>query len=215
MGRYARSVAVDDYLVTIYRLEEVFGIARTGDISRELGVRPATVSKVLRRLASEGYVVWSRFRGFKLSGRGREVVKSLIRRHRICEAFLAELGFDVLELHEYAHYMEHLPQQIVESIYRYVGSPKMCPHGNPIPGEEALPAGRPLSEFGAGDSVRVVGYRGELSAYMRRAVSLGLSKGVEVTVLSKLRNGLEVRVGGRVERVDLKTAMTVLAQSLS
>ncbi|MCX8185434.1 MAG: metal-dependent transcriptional regulator [Sulfolobales archaeon] len=212
MGRYVRSVAVDDYLVTIYRLEEVFGVARTGDISRELGVRPATVSKVLRRLASEGYVVWSRFRGFKLSERGREVVKSLIRRHRICETFLAELGFDMLELHEYAHYMEHLPQQIVESIYRYVGSPKTCPHGNPIPGEKSTSRGRPLSGFKVGDTVRVVGYRGELVIYMKKALAVGLSIGVETSILSKQRRTIEVKIGSRIERLDLKTAMTVLAQ---
>lgn len=214
MSRCSRRVAVYDYLATIYRLEEVFGVARTSDISRELGVRPGTVSKVLRRLASEGYVVWTRFRGFRLSEKGNSAVRPLVRRHRICEAFLAELGFDLLEVHEYAHHMEHLPQEIVDSIYRYMGSPKECPHGNPIPGAGSTRSGRPLSEFGVGDSVVIVGYRGELASYMRRALRAGLLIGTVARVVGKQRRGIDVEVGNRVERLDVKTAMTVLAEPL-
>ena len=40
---------VEDYLVTIYRLEEAYGYARTSVIARELGVKPGTVSKILGR----------------------------------------------------------------------------------------------------------------------------------------------------------------------
>lgn len=211
MGR-ARRTVVDDYLATIYRLEEVFGVARTSDISRELGVRPATVCKVLRRLASEGYVVWTRFRGFRLSEKGSAAIRPLVRNHRICEVFLSMLGFDPLEAHSYAHYMEHLPQRIIESIYRHVGSPRECPHGNPIPGEEAPPRGRPLSEFRAGDVVEVVGYRGELVTYMRRSLEAGLVSGARVEIVGRRAKAMYVRVGGRMEKLDLKTAMTVLAR---
>lgn len=214
MSRRSRRGAVDDYLATIYRLEEVFGVARTSDISRELGVRPATVSKVLRKLASEGYVVWTRFRGFKLSEKGSNTVRPLVRKHRICEAFLAELGFDIVELHEYAHYMEHLPQEIVDSIHEYIGSPRKCPHGNPIPGEESTPVGRPLSDFEVGNTIKVVGYRGELVAYMRRALEAGLSIGAVARIVGKQSRSIDVEIEKRVERVDFKTAMTVLAKHL-
>ncbi|MEM2006031.1 MAG: metal-dependent transcriptional regulator [Sulfolobales archaeon] len=207
-----RRVGVEDYLSTIYRLEEVFGVARTNDISRELGVRPATVSKVLRRLADEGYVVWAKFRGFKLSEKGINAVKTLVRKHRICEAFLTELGFDPVEVHEYAHHMEHLPQQIVESIYKYIGSPKECPHGNPIPGEGSTLVGKPLSDFGTGDTVRIIGYRGELVTYMKKALASGLTLGVEVLIVNKAGKSIDLKIAGRLERVDLKTAMTVLAE---
>lgn len=214
MGRGIKRVGVEDYLSTIYRLEEVFGIARTSDISRELGVRPATVSKILRRLAREGYVVWAKFRGFKLSEKGADTVKALVRKHRICEAFLAELGFNPVEVHEYAHYMEHLPQQIVESIHKYIGSPKECPHGNPIPGEESALSGRPLSDFSIGDVVRVIGYRGELVTYMKKALAAGLFIGIEARIVNKNGKAIDLRIGDRVEKVDLKTAMTVLAELL-
>ncbi len=212
MSACSRRTAVDDYLSTIYRLEEVFGVARTTDISRELGVRPATVSKVLRRLASEGYVVWTRFRGFRLSEKGSAAIRPLVRRHRICEVFLSMLGFDPLEAHEYAHYMEHLPQRIVESIYRYVGAPRECPHGNPIPGEGASPRGKPLSEFRSGDVVEVVGYRGELVTHMRRSLEAGLVGGARVEIVSKRGRAVCVRVGDEVKKLDLKTAMTVLVK---
>jgi DtxR family Mn-dependent transcriptional regulator len=205
------SIAVDDYLSTIYRLEEVFGAARTNDIAEELGVRPASVSKVVRRLASEGYVVWSRFRGFKLTERGTDLVRPLIRKHRICEAFLSELGFDLIDSHRYAHHMEHLPQQIVESIHRFIGSPKRCPHGNPIPGEDTSPAGRPLAEYNVGEVVKVVGYGGELTAYLKKAIDTGLILGATVEIVSKQKLGMDVKVDNEIRRLDSKTARTVLA----
>jgi len=40
------SARIEDYLTTIYRLEEALGEAKTSDISRELGVSNATVSKI-------------------------------------------------------------------------------------------------------------------------------------------------------------------------
>ncbi len=212
MGGSPRRTAVDDYLATIYRLEEVFGVARTTDISRELGVRPATVSKVLRRLASEGYVVWTRFRGFRLSEAGAAAIRPLVRKHRICEVFLSTLGFGPLEAHEYAHYMEHLPQAIVESIYRHVGAPKECPHGNPIPGEGLSPRGTSLTEFGVGDVVEVVGYRGELVTYMRRCLEAGLVRGARVEIVGRRGRAIYVRVGSEVRKLDLRTAATVLAR---
>ncbi len=211
MRRRSGDVAIDDYLSTIYRLEEVFGTARTSDIAEELGVRPASVSKVLKKLASEGYVTWSKFRGFKLTEKGVNLAQPIIRKHRICEAFLSELGFDLIESHRYAHYMEHLPQQIVESIHRFIGSPKTCPHGNPIPGESSSSVGRPLIEYDAGEVVRVVGYRGELATYLRKAIEAGLTVGTVIEIVNKQKLGIDVRVGGELRRLNSKIAKTVLA----
>lgn len=211
MRRRGGNVAIDDYLSTIYRLEEVFGAARTSDIAEELNVRPASVSKVLKRLASEGYVEWNKFRGFKLTKKGVEMIRPIIRKHRICEAFLSELGFDLIDSHRYAHYMEHLPQPIVESIYRFIGFPKICPHGNPIPGESSSPAGKPLTDYDAGEVIRVVGYRGELITYLKKAFEVGLTVGTKVEIVSKQKLGIDVKIGGEIKRLDSKVARTVLA----
>ncbi len=212
--REVRRVTLEDYLSTIYRLEEVFGVARTVDISVELGVKPATVTKVLRKLSEEGYVAWSRFKGFKLTESGLRAVKPLIRNHRICEHFLHVLGFNLLETHMYAHYMEHLPQVIIDSIHRFLGSPKLCPHGNPIPGEGAVELrAKPLKDLEVGEEATVVGFRGELKAYLAEAIDRGLTIGSRVRVVAKTRRGVSVEVDGRGLYLGLKTATTILAET--
>jgi len=212
--REVRRVTLEDYLSTIYRLEEVFGVARTVDVSVELGVKPATVTKVLRKLSEEGYVAWSRFRGFKLTESGLRAVKPLIRNHRICEHFLHVLGFNLLETHVYAHYMEHLPQVIIDSIHRFLGSPRLCPHGNPIPGEGAVELrAKPLKDLEVGEEATVVGFRGELKAYLAEALERGLTIGSRVRVVAKTRRGVSVEVGGRELYLSLKTAATILAET--
>lgn len=128
---------VEDYLTTIYRLEEALGIARTTDISRELGVTPATVSKVIKKLEEKNFVKRVRYKYVTLTDDGRKLAEQIIRKHRISEVFLVKiLGFNDVEAHMYAHYLEHLPDVVIERAFEVIGKPSMCPHGNPIPGVE-------------------------------------------------------------------------------
>lgn len=131
----SKHIRYEDYLVTIYRLKEVFGYARTTDIASELGVTPATVSKVIKGLESKGLVKRIKYKYTVLTEKGKDIAEQIIRKHRIAEAFLnTMLGFDLVESHIYAHSLEHLPDIIIERIYNMLGKPKHCPHGNKIPG---------------------------------------------------------------------------------
>ncbi|MEM1645560.1 MAG: metal-dependent transcriptional regulator [Ignisphaera sp.] len=126
---------VQDYLTTIYRLEEALGVAKTTDISKELGVAPATVSKIIKKLGERNLVERVKYKYVKLTEEGKKMAEQIIRKHRISEVFLAHLlGFNEIEAHLYAHYLEHLPDIIIEKIYNVTGRPSKCPHGNPIPG---------------------------------------------------------------------------------
>lgn len=134
MNRYSRP-RTEDYLATIYRLEESVGFAKITDISRELGVTPATVSKVIKKLKERNLVKWVKYRYVELTCEGRKMAEQIIRRHRIAEAFLFRiLGFNEIESHHYAHYLEHLPEVVIERMFIVSGKPNRCPHGNTIPG---------------------------------------------------------------------------------
>uniref|UniRef100_A0A7J3I9Y3 Metal-dependent transcriptional regulator n=2 Tax=Ignisphaera aggregans TaxID=334771 RepID=A0A7J3I9Y3_9CREN len=151
--------ALEDYLMAIYRLEELFGEARTTILTNELGVKPATVSKMISRLAERNLIIWEPYRGVKLSERGRIIAERIVRRHRISEYFLVKfLNMDSVKAHRYAHVMEHLPEEFFERLYEFLGKPSACPHGNPIPGAplstEALEA-KPLTKFQPGSTVRI------------------------------------------------------------
>jgi len=128
MGR-RMSESIEDYILTVYRLEKLCGVAKTSQISRELNLREGTVSKVLRKLRDEGFVVLSRYRGVKLSDLGREVAERILRKHAIIEVFLTDfLGFDKLKAHYLADKMEHLPDEVVEAIYHKLGKPSLRHH---------------------------------------------------------------------------------------
>ncbi|MEM1613092.1 MAG: metal-dependent transcriptional regulator [Desulfurococcaceae archaeon] len=126
---------LEDYLTTIYRLEEAFGSARITDISRELKVSPATVSKIIRKMEDGDLVRRERYRYVKLTSTGKRIAEEIVRKHRIAEVFLLKvLGFNELESHLYAHHLEHLPDIIIERMFTIVSKPALCPHGNSIPG---------------------------------------------------------------------------------
>lgn len=131
-------IRVEDYLTTIYRFEEAFGYARTTDISKELRISPATVSKVVKKLEEKDYVKRVKYKHIQLTENGRRIAEQIIKKHRIAETFLYRvLGFNELESHYYAHDLEHLPDIVIEKLYEISGKPLTCPHGNKIPGVES------------------------------------------------------------------------------
>lgn len=197
-------VGIEDYLTTIYRLEEIYGFAKTTKISRELNVTPATVSKVINYLETKGYVRRVKYRGVTLTSRGREVAEEIVRKHRIAEAFLTNfLGFDIYEAHLYAHRFEHLPREVIDRIYERMGMPLTCPHGNHIPGAKALTtcSGIRLSEAAEGRWYTIVRIGGELIHALKvlKELGLGLSSSVKVVVRKPLSTVIELSGGGLAE----------------
>jgi DtxR family transcriptional regulator, manganese transport regulator len=83
---------VEDYLETIYNLNEEKGFISASDISERLGVKSPTVSSMVSKLAKEGYLERERYRGMKLTDRGIKVARSVIRRHETIFELLSMLG---------------------------------------------------------------------------------------------------------------------------
>lgn len=129
------SPVVEEYLQAIYNLamegEPVVG-AR---LAEKFGVSPPTVTATLKRMRADGLLLETRA-GVALSDAGKTAAEASLRRHRLCERFLAEtLGMDWVEAHEQAHHLEHaLTPEIEASMVAKLGNPRTCPHGNPIPG---------------------------------------------------------------------------------
>ena|SRR5437016_1797405 len=137
------SAAVEDYAKAIYRLELRDGSASTNDLATVLDVRPGSVSGMLRKLSSLGLVEHERYRGVRLTDRGRRVALEVIRHHRLLELFLVEnLGMTSDEVHAEAEVLEHaLSEELEELIARKLGDPTVDPHGDPIPSRElTMPA---------------------------------------------------------------------------
>ena len=182
------SPIIEDYLVTILRLENIYGIAKTCKIAEELNVTPATVSKVLEKLVAKGYITWNKYQGVKLSDKGKSEALRVLRKHRIMEKFLEGiLGFDKYKAHIYAHSMEHIPDEVVEKVYELLGRPSTCPHGNPITPtlEQQEENYHTLDEGGVGSCYRVIRILGELNSSLKKIIDMGINVGILLRVKDK------------------------------
>jgi DtxR family Mn-dependent transcriptional regulator len=202
----AISPAVEDYAKAIYELETRAGVASTTALADRLGVRPASVSGMLRKLVSLGFVVHERYRGVRLTESGRRVALEVIRHHRLLELFLVEeFGMSWDQVHAEAEALEHvLSEQVEERIAARLGDPVFDPHGDPIPTvtlEVEERATRDLNSLKPGDRGVFVRVSDANPAMLRFLAERGIAPGDRVEVVDKqpFDGPLFVRFGDEVE----------------
>ncbi len=196
------SIAPEMYLKTIYNLETKAGAARTGDIAKILNITPGSVTNTLEVLEEKGFVAREPYKGVRLTEEGRTLALSVFRRHRLAERLLTDvLHFDWTDSHEEACKLEHaISGRLATSIEEVLGTPRTCPHGNPIPDEKGFfPPTRSeaLSSLENGQHGVVSEIPDENSELLRYLAKLGLFPGVEVTVEEKapFKGPMLVKVG--------------------
>ncbi|OGO13966.1 MAG: hypothetical protein A2Y93_04620 [Chloroflexi bacterium RBG_13_68_17] len=199
------SPSTEDYLKALYELSEQEGRAHTGGLARRLGVSPASVTGMLRKLAGHTpqLVVYHRHRGAELSPEGRRRAMEIIRHHRLIETFLhQELEIPWDQVHAEADRMEHTLSEAVEDrMADRLGHPVVDPHGALIPEKDgSLPprAEIPLARLSPGESGRVAQVPDEDSALLRHLDDLGLRPGAPVTLLDRepIDGLMRIRVAG-------------------
>lgn len=148
------SATIEDYLGILLILERdgepVIG-ARLAEI---LGVTPPTVTNTLKRMARDGFIVFSEKGGTRLTEKGREAARSVMRRHMLTEWLLSPmLGWS--KTHSQAHSMEHaISEELEAALKNDLENPQVCPHGNPLPGfEEVVQGWLPLTSFKTGSKI--------------------------------------------------------------
>jgi DtxR family Mn-dependent transcriptional regulator len=216
---------VEDYLKAIYDIELEGGAAATNDIAERLGIAPASVSGMVRRLSEQGLLDHERYRGVRLTEAGRLAALRTIRRHRVIESYLVlALGYPWDRVHEEAERLEHsASDELIDRMATAVGEPVTDPHGAPIPTRDGVVDERPhrrLSDVAPGQRARVVRVGDEDAGLLRYLASLGLRPGELVTVASRAPYdgpiSLEVRgSSGRAEcQVGSSLASRVMVEVL-
>ena len=129
------SVAIQDYLKEIYKLQSSGQRATTTAIAKEMGVAPSSVTSMVKKLAALGLANHAPYRGVELSDAGTKIALEVIRHHRLLEQYLAEtLGVPIDEVHDEADRLEHVISEKLEArIDEQLGYPTHDPHGDPIP----------------------------------------------------------------------------------
>ena len=131
--------SAEDYLKAIYVLS-ADAPASTTQIAQRLDLAPASVSGMIRRLSEQALIDHEPYRGVVLTPAGRRVALTMLRRHRIVEAYLVEfLGYRLDNVHDEADRLEHaVSDTLVERMAAALGHPRFDPHGDPIPDHDGM-----------------------------------------------------------------------------
>ncbi len=183
------STAEQDYLKQIYLLQEGSGRATTQMLADRLGVKPPSVTAMIKRLADEGgpLVRHTPYHGVELTERGVAVAIEMLRHHRLIELFLSELlGVPWDRVHEEADRLEHvLSEDLEERIALKLGNPTIDPHGDPIPTRDGVILARELvrlTDLPSGSCGRVSRIEQQETPVLQYLASLGLTMDALVTL---------------------------------
>src|SRR6202022_4844884 len=108
MSAHGATVAEEEYLQTLFRLQEA-GLPMTGaNVARAMQLSAPTVHEMIGRLERDGYITRSEDKAIAFTASGIEHAEGIVRRHRLIERFLTDvLGIPWDEVHEEAERLEH------------------------------------------------------------------------------------------------------------
>jgi len=148
---------VEEYLETIFALEEEGIPVIQARLAERLGKAAPSVSEMLDRLEADDLIVRSA-RQITMTDKGAILAASVVRKHRLAERLLVDIiGLDWDKAHVEAGRWEHVISDDVEAhLVVLLDNPTTCPHGNPIPGVEPVgPEQRRLADAQPGDRIRL------------------------------------------------------------
>ena len=207
------SQSVEDYLKAILEIEEVDGRATTGALARRLDITPASVTAMLRKLASSTprLITYEKHRGAVLTAAGRRSALEILRHHRLIEKFLHDtLGYTWDEVHSEAERLEHAISETLEDrIAEKLGDPEIDPHGHPIPRRDGSVPERgrevrliDLTAGAHGTVSRVPDDDGELLRYLAE-IGMRLGQRFEVQSVQPFDGPHIIRVGSDGPEIPL------------
>lgn len=211
------TAAVEDYAKAIYSLTG-WGpeTASTNDLAARLGVKPGSVSAMIKKLDDAGLVERVPYHGVRLTAEGTRVALGVLRRHRLLELFLAEvLDVPWERVHDEAEVLEHaLSEDLTELISIKLGDPSFDPHGDPIPGPDlklSETVTENLATMEPGEKatfVRVSDSNSEMLAYLSEC---GISVGDRVEMIERqpFDGPVSIRIDDRTHVLGLTLAQAM------
>lgn len=177
-------------------LKAIYFIGRPGDtlvstnaIAERLDTKAATVTDMLRKLGEKKLIIYTPYKGSKLSEEGLRAATAVLRKHRLWETFLVQkLDFGWEEVHDIAEQLEHIQSsKLTERLASFLGNPQYDPHGDPIPNSEGVFPKREqltLDQVKVGNRVMVKGVKDTSKEFLRYIRKIGMELGDEIEVLN-------------------------------
>jgi DtxR family Mn-dependent transcriptional regulator len=158
---HERFPAAAEYLSGIYILQRDYGKVSNSRLAAWTGVSGSAVTQALGRLKKLGLARQVRYENIELTPRGRALAVTVLRRHFLLEHLLVRiLEFPWEKADDEAKRLQsQISADLTEHLYRRLGSPQACPHGNPMPGsriEKKLLTAAKLMNAPAGRRIRIL-----------------------------------------------------------
>jgi DtxR family Mn-dependent transcriptional regulator len=207
----------EDYLISILRLSDGNKNVKTTELATFMNVSPASVTEMTKTLASEGLVIYERYKGIRLSEEGLALACQLRKKHHVIEHLLVDcLGMDHQDAHDEAHKMEH---SISDDT-----SIRICNMmGNPVD-EDCAYCSDPCKRYSNGSTNIlqlnkmaknkggvIIYIKSDDSETIRRLNSIGFVPGREVKIESILMDGGDrvIKIGDNMVALSYDLASSV------
>lgn len=182
------SPQIEEYLESIFKLQDKISPLRVSELSEDLKVSAAAVTDMLKKLKARHLVSDDTSSGIMLTAEGESEAKTIIRKHRLTERFLTDvLGMPWDIVHEEACKLEHaMGPEVINRLEEFMNKPKTCPHGHPVPDArgrmDKVPSSQ-LSMLKNGESGEIVSVSEDDPQMLQYLASLGLIPGATIDVI--------------------------------
>ncbi|MBW3652564.1 MAG: metal-dependent transcriptional regulator [Actinobacteria bacterium] len=205
------TVAEEEYLQTLFWLQEAKLPMTGANVARAMQLSAPTVHEMIGRLERDGYITRAHDKIISFTPSGLDHAEGVVRRHRLIERFLTDvLGIPWDEVHEEAERLEHAMSPVLEErMLAAIGDAKTCPHGHPITAGSRID-GVPLADVAQGAKVTILRFENEAEDLLHYLKDAGVEPGMKGIVAAT--SGDEVTVScedGRECSVTFSVAETV------
>ena len=204
------TVAEEEYLQTLFWLQEAMLPMTGANVARAMQLSAPTVHEMIGRLERDGYITRAEDKAISFTDTGRDHAEGIVRRHRLIERFLTDvLGIPWDEVHEEAERLEHAMSPVLEErMLAAIGNAKTCPHGHPIAAGQRID-GVPLADVAEGASVQILRFENEAEDLLHYLKDAGLYPGLRGTLASSGEDEVAIDANGDRLSVTRSVAETV------
>ena len=213
-------IAQENYLKIIYMVQiEQNAAVKAGQLALALRVSNAAVTDMLKKLADNGDIKYSKYKGVSLTPQGEQKGMTMVRRHRIWELFLQKVvGLSWDQVHSEAERLEHASSdELVNRLEELMDYPSFDPHGDPIPSRKGcVPDQGSLNLLSlkigqAGIVKRVNDQSPALLQYLDHN-NIGLGSVIIVKHIHLYDSSLEIEVNQIAITISEKVAKTIIVE---
>lgn len=184
------SPAMQRYAAEVFRIQQDQPQVSLSHLAENVESSPQAIARMVKRLTDAGFATYEPYRGVRLTKDGERIAMPALRRHRLGEVFLVKvMGYDWASAHELTDVFERgINDELEERMDELAGHPTRCPHGEPIPTKEGkitFPNDSPLVDREVGVRCRLTRVRTHDMDKLRYIANLGLTPGVEFTLVSR------------------------------